>query len=202
MIDRLPEVWMARHGETSWTRSTQHTGRTDIPLTKRGEEEALCLKQRLAGVEFTHVWTSPLARARRTCELAGFGDRALPDDDLQEWHYGEFEGKTHAEILARAPGWRIFEDGAPGGESPADVSARADRVIARWRREGGRILMFGHGHFSRALGARWIGLPVADAGKLLLATSAVCILGYDHSLDEPALQLWDDTHHLHAGIRT
>jgi broad specificity phosphatase PhoE len=192
----LPEVWIARHGETPWTISTQHTGRTDVPLTAGGEAEALRLKARLAGRTFARVWTSPLARARRTCELAGFGDRAVAEPDLQEWDYGEYEGLTHAQILARNPGWVVFRDGAPGGESPADAGARADRLIARLRALDGDTLLFGHGHFSRVLGARWIGLPVLGATRLLLATAAVSVLGYDHHLDEAAIRLWDDTHHL------
>ena len=196
MADTFPEVWIARHGETPWTISTQHTGRSDIALTAAGEAEALRLRARLAGLEFARVWTSPLVRARRTCELAGFGDRAEIDPDLREWDYGEFEGLTHAQILARDPDWVVFRDGSPGGESVAEVSARADRVIARLRAEGGDTLLFGHGHFSRVLGARWIGLPVAGAGRLLLSTAAVSVLGYDHGLDEPALRLWNDTHHL------
>ena len=196
MAHPLPEVWLARHGETEWTISTQHTGRTDVPLTAGGEAEALCLRRRLAGMSFARVWTSPLARARRTCELAGFGDHAELDPDLREWDSGDFEGLTHAEILSRRPDWVVFRDGAPGGESVADVSARADRVIARLRALDGDTLLFGHGHFSRVLGARWIGLPVLGATRLLLATASVSVLGYDHGLDEAALRLWNDRHHL------
>ena len=201
MAHPLPEVWIARHGETSWTISTQHTGRTDVPLTEDGEAEALCLRRRLADISFVRVWTSPLARAQRTCDLAGFGDRAELEPDLREWDYGDFEGMTHAQILARDPDWVVFRDGAPGGETVADVSARADRVIARLRTLDGDTLLFGHGHFSRVLGARWIGLPVAGAGLLLLATAAVSVLGYDHGLDEPALRLWNDRHHLKGEAR-
>ena len=196
MAHPLPEVWLARHGETEWTISTQHTGRTDVPLTAGGEAEALWLRRRLAGMSFARVWTSPLARARHTCELAGFGDHAELDPDLREWDYGDFEGLTHAEILSRRPDWVVFRDGAPGGESVADVSARADRVIARLRALDGDTLLFGHGHFSRVLGARWIGLPVLGATRLLLATASVSVLGYDHGLDEAALRLWNDRHHL------
>ena len=200
MAGFLPEVWIARHGETPWTISTQHTGRTDVPLTAGGEAEALRLRAALAGVSFARVWTSPLVRATRTCELAGFGDRAELDPDLREWDYGDFEGLTHAEILARRPDWVVFRDGSPGGESVADVSARADRVIARLRALDGDTLLFGHGHFSRALGARWIGLPVLGATRLLLATAAVSVLGYDHNLDEAAIRLWNDRHHLNGGV--
>ena len=198
MAGFLPEVWIARHGETPWTISTRHTGRTDLPLTAGGEAEALRLRARLAGRTFARVWTSPLVRARRTCELAGFGDRAEAEPDLHEWNYGEYEGLTHSQILARNPGWVVFRDGAPGGESPADASARADRLIARLRALDGDTLLFGHGHFSRVLGARWIGLPVLGATRLLLATAAVSVLGYDHNLDEAAIRLWDDTHHLNG----
>lgn len=200
MAAGLPQVWIARHGATAWTISTQHTGRTDVPLTAAGEGEAERLRARLAGVAFAHVWTSPLVRARRTCEIAGFGNQAVDDPDLREWDYGDFEGLTHAAIQARTPHWNVFDDGAPGGESVADVCARADRVIARLRADGGSALLFGHGHFSRVLGARWIGLPVSGASLLLLATSAVSVLGYDHGLDEPAIRLWNDMHHLTAGV--
>jgi probable phosphoglycerate mutase len=194
----LPQVWIARHGETPWTISTQHTGRTDVPLTAGGEAEALRLRARLAGRTFARVWTSPLVRARRTGELAGFGDRLEPEPDLHEWDYGEYEGLTHAAILARDPDWVVFRDGAPGGETVAEVGARADRLIARLRALDGDTLLFGHGHFSRVLGARWIGLPVLGATRLLLATAAVSVLGYDHHLDEAAIRLWNDTHHLNG----
>jgi probable phosphoglycerate mutase len=192
----LPEVWIARHGETAWTRTEQHTGVTDVPLTAAGEAEALRLRERLAGVLFARVWTSPRVRARRTCELAGFGDRTEVDEDLREWDYGDYEGLRSVDIHAHRPGWTIFANGAPGGESPAEVSARADRVIARLSAVPGNVLVFGHGHFSRVLGARWIGLPVAAGARLLLSTAAVSVLGYDHGPEAPALKLWNDIHHL------
>jgi broad specificity phosphatase PhoE len=195
-LSSLPEIWVARHGETAWSRSSQHTGHTDLPLLPDGEVQAQRLGARLGDVTFAEVWTSPLVRARRTCELAGFGDRARVEDDLREWDYGEFEGLRRADIAERRPDWDVFKDGAPGGETPDDIAARADRVIAHLRSVGGNVLVVGHGHFSRALGARWIGLPVREAGKLLLSTASVSILGYEHGLLDPAIRLWNDTHHL------
>ena len=195
-MDALPRVYLVRHGETEWSMSGRHTGRTDIALTPRGEEAAQKLAARLAGVSFARVWTSPAIRARRTAELAGFGSTAEPDADLWEWHYGEYEGLRSAEIRAGRPGWVVFRDGAAGGESAAQVAARADRVIARARQVDGNVLIFTHGHFSRVLGARWIGLGPEAGRLLLLSTAAVCILGYDHNRDEPAIQLWNDVGHL------
>lgn len=195
-MSTLPEVWLARHGETAWSLTSQHTGRTDVPLLPEGEAQARRLGERLRGIPFAEVWTSPRERARRTCELAGFGDRARVVEDLHEWDYGEFEGLRRAEILVIDPDWDVFAEGAPGGESPEDAAARADRVIARLRAVPGNVLVVGHGHFSRALGARWIGLPIRDAGHLLLSTAAVSVLGYEHGLLDPALRLWNDTHHL------
>lgn len=195
-MSAFPEVWIARHGETAWSRSTQHTGRTDLPLLPDGEAQALLLGARLREVEFAEIWTSPLVRATRTCELAGFGARARVDDDLREWDYGEFEGLRRADITERKPDWDVFAEGAPGGESPEDIAARADRVVARLRGVPGNVLLFGHGHFSRALGVRWIGLPVREAGKFLLSTAGVSVLGYDHGLLDPAIRLWNDTRHL------
>jgi broad specificity phosphatase PhoE len=192
----LPEVYLARHGETAWALTGQHTGRTDIPLTARGEGNARSLAQRLKGTEFTRVLTSPLSRALRTCELAGFGGQAKINADLQEWDYGQYEGRRIADIRQERPGWNLFRDGSPGGESVAAVSARADRVIAHLREVEGNILVFSHGHFLRVLAARWLGLPAGAARHFVLATAALSILGYEHTRDEPALRLWNDDRHV------
>jgi broad specificity phosphatase PhoE len=192
----LPEVYLARHGETAWTITGQHTGRTDIPLTARGEQNALSLRQRLNGVTFAKVLVSPLSRARRTCELAGFGDTAEVDPALHEWDYGEYEGRRTADIRQERPGWDLFRDGGPGGESVAVVGVRADRVIARLRAIDGHVLLFSHPHFLRVLAARWLGLPAGDARLFVLSTAALSILGYEHNLEEPAIRPWNDDRHV------
>ena len=196
MSESLPVVYLARHGETAWTISHQHTGRTDIPLTERGERNARSLEHRLHGLTFPKVLVSPMQRARRTCELAWFGDRAEVDPDLMEWDYGQYEGRTTAEIRQERPDWFLFRDGCPGGESVEAVGARADRVIARLRAIEGRVILFGHSHFFRVLGARWMGLPTADGRLLLLGTASLSILGYEHSRDEPVIRLWNDDRHV------
>ena len=191
-----PRVVLARHAETAWSLAGRHTGRTDLPLTARGEAAARALGVRLEGLRFSHVLTSPLQRAHRTCELAGFGDRADADPDLMEWDYGDFEGRTADEVRREHPGWDVFRHGSPGGESVAEVTARVDRVIARLSRLRGPVLVFGHGHLSRALAARWIGLGPAQARNLVLATGAVSILSSERSLGAPAIELWNDTGHI------
>jgi broad specificity phosphatase PhoE len=195
MNESLPRVYLARHGETAWTISRQHTGRTDVPLTARGEANARSLGERLKGENFDRVIVSPLSRARRTCELAGLVGSARLDPDLLEWDYGVYEGRTTAEIRAGRPGWFLFRDGCPGGESIEAVGARADRVVARLRKANGRLLLFGHGHFFRVLSARWLGLPPGEARHFWLGTAALCILGYEHTVDEPAILLWNDDRH-------
>jgi probable phosphoglycerate mutase len=195
MSESLPEVYLARHGETAWTISHQHTGRTDIPLTVRGEANARSLGERLKGDTFDRVFVSPLQRARRTCELAGFGDRAVCIAELTEWDYGSYDGRRTDEIRRERPGWRLFRDGCPDGESVAEVGARADRVIGRLRSLPGRVLLFGHGHFFRVLAARWLGLGPEQASHFLLGTAALSILGYEHGLDDPAIVLWNDDRH-------
>src|SRR5262245_13645652 len=177
MSTALPQVYLARHGETEWSLSGQHTGRTDIPLTPRGEDNARQLGQRLLGLSFALVLTSPLQRARRTCELAGFGAHAVVEPDLMEWNYGDYEGKKTSEIRQSRPDWFLFRDGCPGGESPEQVGLRADRVIARLR-AASDVVVFAHGHILRILAARWVGLPPGQAQHLLLGTAALCILGY------------------------
>jgi broad specificity phosphatase PhoE len=195
MNESLPEVYLARHGETAWSLTGQHTGRTDIPLTERGEDNARRLKGRLLGITFTEVLVSPLQRAMRTCELAGFSPVAQVTPGLMEWDYGSYEGRRTADIRRERPGWYLFRDGCPGGESLAEVGARADRMIARLRSDGGRILLFGHAHFFRILAARWLGLATADAKHFLLSTASLSIVGYEHTLDDPAIVLWNDDHH-------
>jgi broad specificity phosphatase PhoE len=196
MSDELPEFYLARHGETAWTISHQHTGRTDIPLTPRGERNASALGERLHGVVFTRVLTSSLDRARRTAELAGFGGVVEADPELMEWDYGDYDGKTTAEIRRENPTWSLFRDGCPGGESVAAVGARADRVVARLRGFKGRILLFGHSHFFRVLSARWVSLPPAGGALFYLSTASLSILGYEHSPDEPVIRLWNDDRHV------
>ncbi len=195
----LPDVYLARHGETAWSLSGRHTGRTDIPLTEHGEDNARRLQGRLEGTTFTEVLVSPLQRARRTCELAGFGAVASVIPDLVEWDYGDYEGRLTSDIRHERPGWYLFRDGCPGGESLAEVGARADRVVARLRADGGRILLFGHGHFFRILAARWMDLPVEDARHWMLSTASLSIVGYEHTLADPAIVLWNDDHHVKAG---
>jgi broad specificity phosphatase PhoE len=197
MSEALPVIQLARHGDTAWTVSGQHTGRTDLPLTERGERNAGALGERLRGRKFARVFTSPLQRAVRTCELAGFGSAAEADPDLVEWDYGEYEGRRTAEIHAERPGWLLFRDGCPGGEAPNQVGARADRVIARLRAVGGGdVLLFSSGHFLRVLTARWLGLDAAAGAYFILGTASLSALGYEHDRTEPAIRLWNDTHHV------
>jgi len=193
----FPVVYLARHGETAWTLSGQYTGLTDLPLTERGERNARRLEERLRGLSFTRVFTSPLQRARRTCELAGFGAVAEIDSDLVEWNYGDYEGRRTAEIQAKRPGWELFRDGCPRGESPAQAAARADRVVSRIRAVPGNVLLFSSGHFIRVLATRWIGLEVtANARLFLLSTASLSAVGYDKELSRPVIRLWNDTHHV------
>jgi len=196
MSDALQQVYLARHGETVWTTTGQHTGRTDIALTAAGEEEARRLGERLRGETFALVLTSPLGRARRTCELAGLGAQAIADPDLMEWNYGDYEGRRSVEIHAERPGWNLFRDGCPNGETAADVGARADRVVARARQIDGPVAIFAHGHLLRVLVTRWLGLPPEYGRYFLLGTAALSILGYEHNRDEAAVRLWNDTSHV------
>jgi broad specificity phosphatase PhoE len=196
MSEKLPAFYLARHGETAWSLSGQHTGLTDLPLTEHGERNARQLGERLRGLKFARVFTSPLQRARKTCELSGFGQVAEVDPDLLEWNYGEYEGLRSAEIHARNPGWRIFRDGCPGGESPAQVADRADRVIKRVRAIGDDVLVFSSAHFLRALTARWLGQATTAGDFFLLSTASLSVLSYEHDLSQPAVQLWNDTGHV------
>jgi probable phosphoglycerate mutase len=188
MATPLPFIYLVRHGETAWSLSHQHTGRTDIPLTERGERDARALSAKLQSVDFVKVWSSPLKRARCTAELAGFADRLETDDDLMEWDYGAYEGKRTSEIRAERPGWNPFVDGCPGGESVADVGVRADRVLARVRGAQGDVALFAHRDVLRVLIARWITLPATEGRRLYLETASVTVLGYDHDLSEPVIR--------------
>lgn len=194
----LPIVYLARHGETAWSLTGQHTGFTDLPLTERGEANARALGERLKGLKFAMVFSSPLVRARRTCELAGFGAAVEVDRDLVEWNYGEYEGRRTPEIRAERPHWELFRDGCPGGESPEQVGARADRVRDRLRPVQGDVLLFSSGHFLRVLAARWLGLEPVCGRYFLLRTASLSALGYEYNLDQPVICLWDDTHHVEA----
>ncbi len=196
MSEALPVVYLARHGETAWTVSGQHTGLTDLPLTPAGERNARQLGQRLKGLTFAAVFTSPLQRAVRTCELAGFGPVAKVDPDLVEWNYGQFEGLRSAEILAKYPNWDLFRDGCPGGESPAQIRARADRVVERIRALQANVLLFSSAHFLRVLAPRWLGLDLSTGRYLLLSTASLSVVGYEHNLSEPVIRLWNDDHHV------
>jgi broad specificity phosphatase PhoE len=192
MSRALQKICLVRHGETAWTISGQHTGRTDIELTERGERDAQQLSARLRGMTFANVLTSPLRRARRTSELAGFGAYAEADADLLEWDYGAYEGRRTADIETERPRWHLFEDGCPGGETVDAVGARADHVIARVRACPGDVLLFAHRDIFRVLAARWLGLAAREGRYFYLATASLSVLGYHHDLDEPVIHLWND----------
>jgi broad specificity phosphatase PhoE len=185
---------LVRHGPTEWSVAGRHTGTTDIPLTEDGRAAAARLRERLARYDFAVVLTSPMQRARETAELAGLGERAEREPDLREYDYGEYEGVTTDEIREERPGWSLWRDGAPGGETPGDVGERADRVIARALEAGGDVALFAHGHVLRVLGARWIELPAAYGGHFALGTAAVCELSYER--DRRVVRLWNDQGHL------
>lgn len=193
MSESLPLVYLARHGETAWSLTGQHTGLTDLPLTRRGERNAQRLGKRLSGLVFGNVFTSPLQRATRTCELAGFGSVAEEDPDLVEWNYGDYEGLRTEEIVGKRPGWQLFRDGCPGGESPAEVGRRADRTVSGLRECKGNVLVFSSGHFLRVLAARWLGLGPEAGRYLMLRTAALSALGYENDLSQPVIEFWDDT---------
>jgi probable phosphoglycerate mutase len=197
MSEELPIVYLARHGETARSLTGQHTGLTDLPLAEPDERNARQLGERLHGLTFAKVYTSPLQRAARTCELAGFGAVAEVDPDLVEWDYGHYEGRRTAEILAERPGWLLFRDGCPGGASPAQASARADRVVSRLRAVQGDVLLFSSGHFIRVLATRWIELEVtANARRFMLSTASLSAVGYENERSRPVIRLWNDTHHV------
>jgi len=184
------EIYLIRHGETAWSRSGQHTGITDIPLTEHGRQQAGRLRQQLRAKNFQLVLTSPMRRARETCELAGLAQHAEIDADLMEWNYGAYEGLTSEQIHAARPGWTIFKDGGgPGGETAAQIAARADRVIARVRALSGDAALFAHGHVLRVLAARWLGMPASAGAHFLLDTATLCVLATEHGV--AALKHWN-----------
>jgi len=187
----LSRLYLMRHGETAWSLSGQHTGRSDIPLTEQGEQDARKLAERLGAVRFSRVFTSPLQRARRTCELAGLADVAEIEPDLAEWDYGDYEGLTSAQIKAERPDWVLWRDGCPGGETPQQVGERADRVIGELKAIEGAVAVFSHGHMLRVLGARWISLDGAWGQRLGLSTAALCLLGHEHGI--PIVEGWNYT---------
>jgi probable phosphoglycerate mutase len=190
------QIFLVRHGETEWSLAGRHTSRTDLPLTEAGEQRACELAAWLRDTGFSRVFTSPRQRAQRTCELAGLGPVAGIEPDLAEWDYGDYEGRHSTDILSAHPGWDLFRDGCPGGETPALVSARADRLIARLRQLEGNVALFTHGHFGRVLGARWIGLPVTAARHFLLGTASLSVLGHEHDqAGQPAIVRWNVTPH-------
>jgi probable phosphoglycerate mutase len=198
-MEASPAIYLVRHGETDWSVTGQHTGRTDLPLTKRGESNARQVGARLRGLTFAKVYTSPLNRAKHTCELAGFGSTAEIDPDLVEWDYGKYEGRRTAEILVDRPDWQLFRDGCPDGESPAQVEERADRVLRHIRSDGvlkDNVLFFSSADLLRVLATRWLLIPTHHAQHLVLAAGSVSTLGYETTRTLPVILLWNDTHHL------
>lgn len=192
MSSELPRLFVARHGDTAWTESKQHTGRTDLPLNERGEERARQLGPPLRQFSFARAFTSPLQRAAKTAALAGFGDVAAIDPDLLEWDYGRYEGKLTRDIVKEQPGWEIFRDGCPGGESPQEVAARADRFVARVRGLTGDVLAFSSAHIIRMIAARWLGLPPAAGRYFFCRPASVGVLAFEHdNRDEPVIGLWN-----------
>jgi broad specificity phosphatase PhoE len=191
-----PELWLVRHGETEWSVAGRHTGVTDLALTGHGTEVAARLRDRLRGIDFSRVIVSPLLRAKQTCELAGFAGRGETVADLHEWRYGEYEGRTTADIRKERPGWTVWKDGPVGGETHEQVQARADRIIASVRSGDGRVAAFAHGHISRVIGARWIGKTAGDGALLRLDTAAICVLGWER--ETPVIKLWNDVGRLPA----
>lgn len=186
-----PRVWLVRHGETEWSRTGRHTGRTDVPLTERGREDAVLVGARIAGHVFERVLTSPLSRASETCRLAGYAHRAEVRDELREWDYGDYEGATTAAIHAQRPGWSLWRDGAPHGEAPQDVGRRADRLVEELRAATGDALVFSHGHLLRVLTARWLGLAPSEGRLFALDTAGIGVLGYEHEV--AVISRWNDT---------
>ncbi|RWO38223.1 MAG: histidine phosphatase family protein [Mesorhizobium sp.] len=190
-MSAFPEIYLVRHGETEWSASGKHTGRTDIPLTPAGEAAARGLTEGLHGLSFQAVWSSPSQRAFKTCTLAGFGSAGVKKADLAEWDYGAYEGLTTKQILIERPGWRLFRDGCPDGEAAEDVGARADRIVDELRDVNGNVLVFSSSHFLRVLTARWLGLPPQDGALFVLDTASTSVLGYEHDLGEPIIRRWN-----------
>ncbi|RWG41717.1 histidine phosphatase family protein [Mesorhizobium sp.] len=190
-MSAFPEIYLVRHGETEWSASGKHTGRTDIPLTPAGEAAAGRVAERLQDLSFKAVWSSPSQRAFKTCRLAGFGSAGVKKADLAEWDYGAYEGLTTKQIRIERPGWRLFRDGCPDGEAAEDVGARADRIVDELRDVNGNVLVFSSSHFLRVLAARWLGLPPQDGALFVLDTASTSVLGYDHDLGEPIIRRWN-----------
>ncbi|BCH13656.1 phosphoglycerate mutase [Mesorhizobium sp. L-2-11] len=190
-MSAFPEIYLVRHGETEWSASGKHTGRTDIPLTPAGEAAAGRVAERLQDLSFKAVWSSPSQRAFKTCRLAGFGSAGVKKADLAEWDYGAYEGLTTKQIRIERPGWRLFRDGCPDGEAAEDVGARADRIVDELRDVNGNVLVFSSSHFLRVLAARWLGLPPQDGALFVLDTASTSVLGYDHDLGEPVIRRWN-----------
>ena len=191
-----PQIVLVRHGETAWSRSGQHTGRTDIPLLDDGRRMAQALEKPLREWSFAAVWTSPLSRASQTCALSSHGTIAQPNPDLMEWDYGDYEGKTSKEIHAEVPDWKLWKDGAPGGESLKQISARVDRVIEQLRAVEGNVLLFSHGHLLRVLAARWLRLSPSEGRLFALSTASISVLGWDG--EQPTIVRWNNIAHLSA----
>ena len=193
---KIPRAYVARHGETEWSLTGQHTGMSDIPLTANGVVQARALAGRIAAISFDKAWTSPLIRAHKTAELALPSLTAEVDPDLAEWDYGDYDGLTSDEIHAKNPDWFLFRDGCPHGETPEVVTARADRVVAKLKAAGGTTIVFSHGHFSRVLAVRWLGIPILNAQYFDVGTAALGCLSYEHEeLTDPVIELWNDHHH-------
>ncbi|MDL2407989.1 histidine phosphatase family protein [Rhizobium calliandrae] len=191
MSSSHPEIYLVRHGQTEWSLSGRHTGRTDIPLTLAGEEAARKVAGRLPAIDFAAVWSSPSQRAKSTSALAGFGETRVIKEDLAEWDYGAYEGVTTKEILVQRPGWQLFRDGCPNGETAADVGARADRIISQLRDVNGSALIFSSAHFLRVFAARWLDLPPQGGANFVLDTTSISVLGYEHDLSEPVIRRWN-----------
>jgi broad specificity phosphatase PhoE len=193
MSTAFPEIYLVRHGETAWSASGKHTGRTDMPLTTAGEDAARRIADRLPGISFAAVWSSPSQRAFNTSQLAGFGATCLKKAELAEWNYGAYEGLTTKQILAERPGWRLFRDGCPDGESASDAGSRADLIVGELREINGNVLVFSSAHFLRVLAARWLGSPVDDGAHFVLDTASISVVGYEHDLTEPVIRRWNQT---------
>jgi broad specificity phosphatase PhoE len=200
--ETVNNVYLVRHGETAWSITGQHTGLTDLALTSRGEEQARALAPRLEALRFDYVLSSPLRRALRTCELAGFAGPARLDPELVEWDYGDYEGCTLAEIHRESPEWELFRDGCPGGESVAQITDRVDRVLSRLRTLEGNVLIFSSGHVLRVLAARWIDSTASLGRRLVLDPACVCVLGYDHGGLDSVIRVWNDGAERRAGARS
>ncbi len=192
MSKTFPKIYLVRHGETEWSLDGRHTGSTDIPLTANGEDQAARLRKRLEAIQPVLVLSSPAQRARRTCELAGWGNSMQIDANLSEWDYGDYDGRTTPDIHKERPDWSLFRDGCPNGEPVEEVSLRSDRIIARVRALEADVLLFGHSHMFRILAARWLTLPAQGGAYFKLAPASVSVLSFEHTLAEPVIALWNE----------